>query len=106
MARHHKTDGSKHYKPRSVRIVGDNAVEESDVMIARFAVADVDDPDIVAEVHILEWQNTEAGQWVFEHCVDKPYWVRSLDIWSYAYQYRIMARLRKQDQTFFELKFR
>jgi uncharacterized protein YycO len=97
---------ARHYKPQSVRVVGDNAIEESDVMIARFAVADVDDPDIVAEVHISEWQNTEAGQWVFEHCVDKPYWVRSLDIWSYAYQYRIMARLRKQDQTFFELKFR
>jgi uncharacterized protein YycO len=96
---------ARHYKPQSVRVVGDKAIEESDVMIARFAVADVDDPDIVAEVHISEWQNTEAGQWVFEHCVDKPYWVRSLDIWSYAYQYRIMARLRKQDQTFFELKF-
>jgi hypothetical protein len=106
MARHYKTDGREHYKPQSVSVVGDKAVEESDVMISQFAVGDSDDPDIVAGVHILEWQNTEAGQWVFEHCVEKPYWVRSLDVWSYTYRYRIMARLRKQDQTFFELKFR
>jgi hypothetical protein len=106
MSRHHRTDGSEHYKPRSVRLVGDKAVEESDVMVAQFSLGDTEDPDIVIGFFISEWEKTEAGQWVFEHCVERPYWVRSMNTWSYNYQYRIMARLRKQDQTFFELKFR
>jgi hypothetical protein len=106
MARHHKTDGSEHYKPRSVRLVGNEAVEESDVVVHQFAVGDSDDPDIIAGFNISDWQKTEIGQWVIEHCVERPYWVRSMNTWTYSYQYRIMARLRKQDQTFFELKFR
>jgi hypothetical protein len=106
MSRYHRTDGSEHYKPRSFKLVGDEVVEESDVMVHQFAIGDSDDPDIIAGFNLAEWQNSEAGRWVFEHCVGEPYWVRSMNTWTYAYQYRIMARLRKQDQTFFELRFR
>jgi hypothetical protein len=106
MARYHKTDGSEHYKPPRCRLVDGVVVEESDVVVHQFSIGDSDDPDIIAGFNLAKWQDSEAGQWVFEHCVGEPYWVRSMNTWSYAYQYRIMARLRKQDQTFFELKFR
>lgn len=106
MSRYHRTDGSEHYKPRQWRLVDGVVVEESDVIVHQFSVGDSEDPDIIAGFNITDWQKTEVGQWVFKHCIGEPYWVRSVNTWSYSYQYRIMARLRKQDQTFFELKFR
>lgn len=100
------TDGSEHYKPRLWRIVEGEVVEESDVVVHTFNVGDTEDPDLIAGFQILDWQESEAGQWVMNNCIDKPYWLRGLDQLFYGYQYRIVARLTKQNQTFFELKYK
>lgn len=106
MATDYLRDGSEHYKPRKWRVVGDQVIEESDVVVHVFNVGDTEDPDLVAGFQIMDWQKSASGHWVNENCIGEPYWVRALDHNSYGYQYRIVARLTKQNQTFFELKFK
>ena len=85
---------------------GIQVVEEyHKVVVHRFRLGDVDDPDIYAAQPIWEWQQTDAGKFVMEHAVEKPYWTRQLDYHSYGHVYRIMARLSEQDQTFWSLKW-
>ena len=33
-----------------------------------FTMGDVDDPEIYAAMPIHEWEQTEQGQWIMEHC--------------------------------------
>ena len=99
-------DGSEYHKPRRVRVIDGVAVEESDVVVYSFMISDTEDPDLVAGFSIQDWQKSEKGRWVYDNCVETPYWVRTMDQFAYGYQYRIVARLTKQNQTFFELKFK
>ena len=99
-------DGSEHYKPQRVRVVDNVAVEESDVAVYSFVIGDTEDPDLIAGFSIQDWQKSESGRWVYEHCVEPPYWVRSIDYIGFGYRYQIVARLSKQNETFFKLKFK
>jgi hypothetical protein len=55
---------------------------------------------------MMDWQNSVPGKWVNENCIGELYWVRMMDHLSYGYQYRIVARLTKQNEIFFKLKFK
>jgi hypothetical protein len=99
-------DGTENFKPKRFRVVGDRVVEESDVVVYTFNIGDAEDPDLIAGFAIQDWQKSESGRWVYENCVETPYWVRAMDHLSYGYQYRIVARLTKQNETFFKLKFK
>jgi hypothetical protein len=101
-----RPDGSHLYQPRRCRLVGDTVVEESDVVVHVFNVGDAEDPDLIAGFQIMDWQKSEAGYWVNNNCIGEVYWIRALDHLSYGYQYRIVARLTKQNETFFKLKFK
>ena len=106
MARNYKSDGIEHYKSPRVRVVDGVAIEESDVEVHRFFIGDIEDPDIVAGVKLTEWQATEAAEWVRAHCIGELYWISSASVDSYSMCYRVVARLTKKDQTFFELKYK
>ena len=93
------------WKPAECRIVDDQVVRFSDICVHEFSMGNVDDPDLYAADPILKWQNSEAGQFVMEHAVEAPYWLRQIDHGSFGYRYRIMARLSEPNQTFFRLKF-
>jgi hypothetical protein len=99
-------DGTENYKPRRFRVVGDQVIEESDVVVHSFMVGDAEDPDLVAGFSIQDWQKSEQGRWVYEHCTETPYWRRVLDHYAFGYQYKILARMTKQNETFFKLKFK
>jgi hypothetical protein len=99
-------DGTENYKPSRVRIVGDRAIEESDVVVHIFNIGDTEDPDLIAGLQMMDWQNSEPGQWINKNCIGELYWMRMMDHLSYGYQYRIVARLTKQNETFFKLKFK
>jgi hypothetical protein len=99
-------DGTENFKPRRFRVVGDCVVEELDVVVHTFNIGDAEDPDLIAGFSIQDWQKSESGRWVYENCVETPYWIRAMDHLSYGYQYRIVARLTKQNETFFKLKFK
>ena len=87
------------------QVIDDRVVRISNIVVHEFSMGDVDDPDLYAAQPISEWQDSAAGQFVMAHAVEKPYWTRRVDQYSYGYQYAIVARMREPDQTFFRLKF-
>jgi hypothetical protein len=95
-----------HWKAEEYKIIDDRVVRFNDICVHEFTMGDVEDPDLYAAEPIMAWQNSEAGQFVMEHAVETPYWLRQINHSTYGYQYRIMARLSEQNQTFFKLKFK
>lgn len=74
------------------------------IIVHRFSLGDVDDPEIYAAQPIWEWQQTEAGKWVMDNAVDS-YWARHTDVATYNYQYKIVATLTESDATWYKLKY-
>ena len=67
-------------------------------------MGDVDDPEIYAAMPIHEWEQTEQGQWVMEHCPDPRFHFRT-DPQSWGHRVVISGRLDDKDATFFQLKW-
>ena len=88
------------------QVIDDRVVRISNIVVHEFSMGDVEDPDLYAAQPISEWQDSAAGQFVMSHAVEKPYWTRRVDQYSYGYQYAIVARMRESDQTFFRLKLK
>ena len=70
-----------------------------------FTLGDVEDVEIYAAQPIYEWQQSDAGKFIMEQAVEKPYWHRSTDYNSYGHRYDIVARLSEQNETFWRLKW-
>lgn len=98
-------DADRLFKPREWKMVDDQVVEISDLVVHSFNMGDVEDPDLYAAQPLLEWQESEAGTWVMEHAVEKPFWHRVVDPATYGHKYYVIARMRTTDQTFFKLRF-
>jgi len=75
------------------------------LVVYEFTLSDVDDPEIYAAVPLFEWQQTDAGKWVMEHAVETPQWGRCNDYRTYSLMYRVTAKLKEADATFFKLKY-
>ncbi len=86
--------------------VEDDVVKEiHKVVVHKFDLSDVDDPDIYAAGPIFDWERSEAGQFVMKHAVDKPEWHRHMDPMFMGYRYVIIAELEKKKLSEFYLKF-
>ena len=101
----HNSDQEPLSKPPEYQVIDDQVVRISNIVVHEFSMGDVEDPDLYAAQPISEWQDSEAGKFVMEHAVEKPYWTRTVDLHSYGHRYVIVARMRESDQTFFKLKF-
>ncbi len=75
------------------------------VIVHKFSLGDVDDPEIYAAQPIWEWQQSDAGKFVMEHALIEPMWERHWDVSAYHQVYRIVADLTEKDATFFQLKW-
>jgi hypothetical protein len=75
------------------------------VVVHRFRVSDVDDPEIYAAEPIWEWQQSEAGKFVMENALDTPVFQRHLNADTYGYDYAIIAELEKRKYSEFLLRF-
>ena len=80
-------------------------METVKVVVYKFSLGDVDDPEIYAAQPIWEWQQTDAGKWVMENAVEEPYWARDTSWETYSYQFKIVATLTESDATWFRLKY-
>jgi len=86
--------------------VNDNIVQEiHKLVVHRFDVADVDDPDIYAAGPLFDWERSEAGQFVMKNAEDKPEWQRHMDPMFMGYRYVIIAELEKKKLSEFYLRF-
>lgn len=87
-------------------INSDNTVSEIHrVVVHRFQLSDVDDPDLYAAQPMWEWQNSEAGKFVIQNAVVQPEWHKNVSYLTMGYQYAIIAELEKKKLAEFYLKF-
>jgi len=93
----------QHWQPEMTKIIDEKAVRFRDVCVHEIRMADVEDPDLWVASPIYDWQQTEAGKFIMEHAVEKPYWISGVDYTSYGTVYKIMARLSEQNETFWRL---
>ena len=86
-------------------VINDKVHEIKKVVVYKFRMGDVDDPDLYAAQPMWEWQQSEMGKWVMERAVDTPEWHRYLEPITYGYQYAIVAKMKDIDYTFWQLKW-
>lgn len=86
-------------------IIEDKVHKIHKVIVHRFIMGDVEDPDLYAAEPLWEWQHTEMGRWVMEKSVETPMWHRQQDQFNYGYQYAVEAWLRGVDYSFWVLKW-
>lgn len=94
-----------HWRPEETKLIDGKPVRFSDVCVHEFILSDSDDVEIYVAAPIWEWQQSEAGSWIMDHAVNKPYWIQNIDRNTYGYHIKVMARLSDQDQTFWRLKW-
>lgn len=75
------------------------------VVVHRFRVGDVEDPDLYAAQPLWEWQNTEQGKFIIANAIEQPEWQRQLDHNTFSYQYVVIAKLEKKKLSEFYLKW-
>lgn len=92
-------------KHREVKIINGVPVEYSDVVVYKFIIGDVSDPEIYINYKLSEWARSEAGQWVLSNAEKEPQYTTQVNIDYYGHDCFIVARLSKPNQTFFKLKF-
>ncbi len=85
---------------------GKEIVEEiHKIVVHRFRLSDVDDPDLYAAEPIWNWQQTDAGKFIMENAIEQPIFHKHLDHMTYGYQYAITAELEKKKLSEYYLKF-
>jgi hypothetical protein len=92
-------------KTHDFMIIEDKVYKIHDVIVHRFSMGDVEDPDLYAADPIIKWQRSEQGTWVMTHAVESPVWHRMVDHSSFGYAYVIRAKLKDKDYTFYQLKW-
>jgi hypothetical protein len=97
-------------KPAGVRIneymvIEDKVHQIHRVIVHRFRMGDVEDPDLYAAQPLLDWQNSEMGKFVMEKSVETPVWYRQSDPMNYGYQFAVEAFLKGADYSFWVLKW-
>ena len=95
----------KGIKTHDVMVFGDNVHKIHTVVVHRFQMGDVEDPDLYAAQPLWEWQASEMGKWVMERAVDTPEWHRQMDQLQYHMQYAVTAKMKDVDYTFWVLKW-
>lgn len=73
-------------------VIGDRVEETREVVVHRFSMGDVEDPDLYAAQPLYEWEKSEIGQWVMTHAAETPSWHRAPDSYNYGYAFQIRAK--------------
>lgn len=81
------------------------ATEIHNVVVHRFKIRDLDDPEIYAAGLITEWLSSEQGQWVQEHAIESLQWHTLDDARSFHVDFAITAKLKDVDYMIWVLKF-
>ena len=97
-------------KPKGIRIndymiIDDKVHQIHKIIVHRFRMGDVEDPDLYAAQPLYEWQNSEVGKWIMEKSVEVPMWHRYQNPSSYHTDYVVQAWLKGSDHTFWQLKW-
>ena len=98
--------GAKPTEPTNkFMMIDDKPHELHKVVVHRFKLRDMDDPDIYAAQPLWEWEDSEEGKWVRQHAVETPCWHRQDDPMSFSIDYAITAVLKEKDYAMWILKY-
>lgn len=75
------------------------------IVVHRFKVGDVDEPDIYAASGLWEWQNSPQGEFIIANAVETPTWYKQAGTEFYGYSYAITAKLEKSKLVEYYLKW-
>jgi hypothetical protein len=85
---------------------GERIVKEiHKVVVHKFRMGDVEDPDLYAAQPIYDWQQTDQGKFIMEHAIDQPEWHRRLDHSHYGHEYTIVAELEMKKLSEYYLRW-
>jgi hypothetical protein len=87
------------------KMIDDKVFEIHRVIVYRFTMGDVEDPDLYAAQPLMEWQESEMGKWIMERSVESPVWHKQPDVHNYGWNMIIEAYLKGPDHTFWQLKW-
>lgn len=91
---------------RVIQKDGIQIVEEiHKVVVHRFRMGDVEDPDLYAAQPLWEWQESEAGKFIMENAIEPPIWQRAFDVNTYGNVYAIIAEIEKKKLSEYYLRF-
>lgn len=79
--------------------------EIHNVVVHRFRIADVDDPDIYAAEPIWSWQQTDEGKFIMKNAIGQPKFHKQMNMEFMGYEYAITAELEKKKLSEFYLKW-
>ena len=96
---------SKQTRINEYMVIEDRVHQIHKVIVHRFQMGDVEDPDLYAAQPLLDWQNSEMGKFVMEKSVETPIWHRQHDQFNYGYQFAVEAFLKGADYSFWVLKW-
>ena len=90
-----------------VRNEGDQQIvdEIHKVVVHKFDLSDVEDPDLYAAEPLWKWEQSEAGQFVMNNAIDQPVWNRHMDPMFMGYRYVVTAELEKKKLAEFYLRW-
>ena len=88
-----------------VMVFGNRAHRIHKIVVYRFRMGDVEDPDLYAAEPLYQWQQSEMGQWIMERAVETPEWHRMTEPHNFGWQYAIVAKLKDIDYTWWTLKW-
>jgi hypothetical protein len=72
------------------------------VVVHKFNMSDVEDPDLWAAQSLVEFERTEKGQWVMNNTIE-PTWNRNF--YEYGWQYTITTKMTEQQLIYYNLKY-
>lgn len=75
------------------------------IVVHNIKMGDVEDPDLFVAEPIWNWQQTDQGKFVMENAVETPSWHRSLDPYTYGYNYAIIAEFDEKKLAEFYLRW-
>lgn len=98
--------GRKYSRPvMKYNLIGDRMEESKRVVVHKFSMGDVDDPDLYAAQPLHEWEQSDIGQWVMKNSCETPTWYRMADPVSFGYRYEIQATFMGAALTEWLLKY-
>ena len=99
------TNGTRAGRIQPYILLDEMVIETKEVIVHKFTMGDVDDPDLYAAEPLYQWQTSEAGKWVMENCMATPVWYRHADPMQWGHSYIIKATFSTKKLTEFYLRF-
>lgn len=92
-------------KIQQYMLIDDKIHEVHNVVVYKFNMGDVEDPELYAAQPLYEWEKSESGQWVMQNALETPMWHRYMSAENYGQIYAITAKLKAKDHSYFLLKW-